>query len=86
MTSPKQGWQVLPMPGFNHGLNPGLNRVGQNSKNPVTVGKTGKNSLNPVTLGKTGQNAIKFWLNDYDKFTQYGNKYIHQNRLVEIIL
>ena len=38
-----QGWQVLPMPGFNHGLNPGLNRVGQNSKNPVTVGKTGQN-------------------------------------------
>jgi hypothetical protein len=36
-----QGWQVLPMPGFNHGLNPGLNRVGQNPKNPVTVGKTG---------------------------------------------
>ena len=38
-----QGWQVLPMPGFNHGLNPGLNRVGQNPKNPVTVGKTGQN-------------------------------------------
>ena len=40
-----QGWQVLPMPGFNHGLNPGLNRVGQNSKNPVTVGKTGQNVI-----------------------------------------
>ena len=38
-----QGWQVLPMPGFTHGLNPGLNRVGQNPQNPVTVGKTGQN-------------------------------------------
>jgi hypothetical protein len=37
-----QGWQVLPMAGFNHCFNPGLNRVGQNSKNPVTVGKTGQ--------------------------------------------
>ena len=41
MNSLIQDWQVLPMPGFNHGLNPGLNRVGQNPKNPVTVGKTG---------------------------------------------
>jgi len=39
----KQGWQVLPMTGFNHGLNPGLNRVGQNPKNPDPVGKTGQN-------------------------------------------
>jgi len=36
------------MPGFNHGFNPGLNRVGQNSKNPLTV-------------GENVQNVIKFW-------------------------
>ena len=27
------------------GFNPSLNRVGQNSKNPVTVGKTGQNVI-----------------------------------------
>jgi hypothetical protein len=40
-----QGWQVLPIPGFNHGFNSGFNRVGQNSKNPLTVGKTGQNVI-----------------------------------------
>ena len=37
-----QGWQVLPMLGFNPGFNPGLNRVGQNPKNPVTLSQWAK--------------------------------------------
>ena len=30
----RQGWQVLPGPGFDYSLNHGLNRAGQNLKNP----------------------------------------------------
>jgi hypothetical protein len=32
-----QGWQVLPTPGFNRGFNCGLNRAGQNPKNPGKI-------------------------------------------------
>ncbi len=80
-----QGWQVLPMPGFNHGLNPGLNRVGQNFKNPVSGQNWAKRDKILSKLKVETLVPVQYE-------TQYGlmtvanslnNKYIHQNGLVE---
>jgi hypothetical protein len=41
LATPTRVGKFYPCPVFN----PGLNRVGQNSKNPVTVGKAGQNVI-----------------------------------------
>ena len=64
------------MTGFNRGLNPGLNRVGQNLKNPDTVGKTIQvETETDSALNRCMKHNMDNLLNDYD----IGQSHNHSN-------